>query len=240
MGSNPDTLFIGVDEAGRGPILGDLVIGLVVLNSEQLGFLKNIGVRDSKELSPQQREFLINHIRENSVLIHTVYIPPFIIDKFNLNKLLAKTVVSIVRSVLNILGKNYSEDTLIKIYIDEIAGYSDFIKLMISKSINRKTDIVVEKNADKKYTAVSAASIVAKYYRDKSLYSFKKIYGDFGSGYPVDRRTRSWIEEYYRVYKDPPLIIRRSWNTLSILAPKWYYNLKQGRSILDYVRKGSL
>lgn len=239
--SNMDTfdsvIYIGVDEAGRGPVLGDLVIGLVAIDNQQYSYLKNIGIRDSKELSSLQREYLLNFIRENSILLETIYIPPVIVDRFKLNRLLARLVISTTNNVLNIIRVFYNENTIVKVFIDEITGYSDFIKTMIDKKVFRDIDIVIDANADKKYLAVSAASIVAKYFRDKNLYLSKKIYGEFGSGYPVDRRTRSWIEEYYRIYKDPPLIIRRSWATLSILAPKWYSDLKHGKSILNYVKR---
>lgn len=237
MESGLQTLYIGIDEAGRGPVLGDLVIGLVVLNNEQFGFLKNIGIRDSKELSSSQREYLLSFIRENSVLVKTTYLPPVVIDRFKLNRLLARIVISMVNNTLCILRKLFDENTVIKVFIDEITGYGDSIKTMIDRRFFKNIDIVIESNADKKYLVVSAASIVAKYFRDKNLYLNKRIYGDFGSGYPADRRTRNWIEEYYKIYKDPPLIIRRSWATLSLLAPKWYSDVKHGRSILEYIKR---
>ncbi|MEM4532647.1 MAG: ribonuclease HII [Desulfurococcaceae archaeon] len=237
MNTVESTLHIGVDEAGRGPVLGDLVVGLVVLNNQQYVYLKNLGIRDSKELTPIQREYFVNSIYENSIIVHTTYLPPLVIDLNRLNRLLAKTFVSSINIALTILRKFFDENTIVKIYTDEVTGYSDSIKAMINRKIFGNIDIVVEPKADKKYTVVSAASIVAKYYRDRNLYLSKKIYGNFGSGYPSDQRTRLWIVENYSIYRDPPVIIRRSWSTLSVLAPKWYSSVKHGKSILNYLER---
>lgn len=228
-------LTIGVDEAGRGPILGDLVIGLVVLDKKKEKILSEYGVRDSKELTPVRRKSLVKHIIDNSLIIATGYIPPLTVDKHRLNKLVASNMSHLINMVLTILDKVVTSKCNVEIYVDEVKGFEQVIKRSIGKYVNLDIVLKMEQGADKKYVVVSAASIIAKFYRDENLYSAKKLYGEFGSGYPTDKRTRDWIRDYYSTYREPPPIVRRSWNTLLALAPQWYRDLKKGRSILDYL-----
>ena len=234
MAKNLYSLVIGVDEAGRGPLLGDLVIAAAVFDEKTIGFLSELGVRDSKELTPSQRKNLVKHIIDQSIMAITQYIPPIVIDKYKLNKLVADNVVYLLNHVLSILSKYYEDKCLIKIYIDEIKGFREKIRAGLTRYERFKILVYIEPGADKKYVAVSAASILAKFYRDENLYSSKKLYGEFGSGYPTDPRTRNWVREYYETYREPPPIVRRSWKTLLAIAPEWFRDLKRGRSILDF------
>lgn len=99
-----------------------------------------------------------------------------------------------------------------------------------------------EEDADAKYIEVSAASIIAKYYRDSDVYGLKKLYGDYGSGYPTDPRTVSWIKEMYRSGINPPGIVRRTWKTLKTIAPTWFMEKKSvirasgQKSLLEYLK----
>lgn len=237
MVENIYSLKIGVDEAGRGPLLGDLVIGLAVINSVNENILSEHGIRDSKELSYTQRKKLVKHIIDNSIITATTYIPPLIIDKHKLNKLIANKIVFLINMVLSIISRMMKNKCFVEIIIDDIKGYDYMIKRSIKKPLNLEILVKIEEKADKKHIIVSAASILAKFYRDENLYVSKKIFGEFGSGYPSDKRTREWIKKYYNTYREPPLIIRRSWTTLLSLAPQWYRDLKKGRSILDFIRR---
>ncbi len=229
-------VVIGIDEAGRGPVLGDLVIGLVALDEEKTSVLSEYGVRDSKELTPTQRSVLVDIIKRYALLLSTTYIPPTVIDRFKLNRLIAKKIVSMLYNAIELLnGRECIERA--RIIVDEIRGYSGLINSLIRDRFGLKIEVLIEPRADKKYVVVSAASILAKYFRDRNLFMSKQLYGDYGSGYPSDERTRSWIVENYRVFKEPPLIVRRSWATLKKIAPSWYYSLKRGKSILDYIEK---
>ena len=55
-------LIAGIDEAGRGPVIGPLVIAITVIDQEQEGKLRELGVRDSKLLSPKQRESMFGPV----------------------------------------------------------------------------------------------------------------------------------------------------------------------------------
>ncbi|OYT38744.1 MAG: ribonuclease HII [Desulfurococcales archaeon ex4484_58] len=238
MGSDLSSIVIGIDEAGRGPLLGDLVIGFIALDENQLKVLGELGVRDSKELSPKQREILVKQINRFSLLSMTSYVSTYSIDRHKLNRIISNRIILLFK-IFNNLYKGYiNKDALIKIYIDEIKGYREYIYTNVYTLFsNSVKEFVMEKNADKKYLVVSAASILAKYTRDQNLGKAKIIFGEFGSGYPSDPKTREWISEKYKIYKDPPPIIRRSWTTLLSIAPSWYRNLKKGLSILDFINR---
>ncbi len=236
MGEDLHTLVVGIDEAGRGPVLGDLIIGMVVATKNNIELLRTIGVRDSKELSPGQRSRIYRLIIDNALYVSTYYIPPYIIDRRKLNKLIAEKILKMMKILKEIIY--YSDITYLEIYIDEIKGYREYIGKNLNNIFkNYVLRYIMESRADSKYPIVSAASILAKYYRDKNLNSSKQLYGEFGSGYPSDPRTREWIIEYYDTYQEPPVILRRSWDTLLRIAPKWYHDYKKGKSILDYMKR---
>jgi len=235
--SGCNAVLIGVDEAGRGPLLGDLVIAAVAVESSDAELLAELGVRDSKELTPEKRAALVKRIASTALAVHTRYIPPALVDKHNLNKLVASNMAEAVVVVAKILRNTLGEFTA-RVYVDEVKGFENYIKNRILAATGlRSIEVVVEPGADKKYVAVSAASIVAKVARDSNLAVYRRFYGDFGSGYPSDPRTRAWVVEAYKTYRDPPLMVRRSWKTLASIAPEWYRDLKRGVSILDFIKK---
>ena len=90
-----------------------------------------------------------------------------------------------------------------------------------------KGDIIAEHFADRKYIVVSAASIVAKTYRERHISELKKMYGDFGSGYPSAPQTISWIKNFYSREGHLPPIVRKSWKTVKELAPTEYIEKKR-------------
>lgn len=204
----------GIDEAGRGPVIGPMVISCVILDSNKIDYFRYIGVRDSKKLSPKQREKLFYKIiMEAKEMIIRIITPTEIdnavwgINVKNLNVLEALYIS-------NIIAKLYSE--VDKIYIDSpYQDTSKFLSLLKSFYPNiSKYEIIAENNADRKYIEVSAASIIAKVVRDQIINELKNKYGDFGSGYPSDEKTRNFLLTWYKEKKDFPPIVRKSWKTI--------------------------
>ena len=236
MGEDIPALMIGIDEAGRGPVVGDMIICILGVESDRIEQLKKIGVRDSKELTPAQRSKILKKIISISRFYATINVPPIEIDKKNINVLVRNSILSLLLLLLNTVFTNYNN---IVIYIDEVKGTLSYLRNTISKQIRgkRHVEIIMEPNADRKYPVVSAASIVAKYLRDQGILALKPVFGDLGSGYPSDPYTRRWIMEISKTYDEPPRIIRRTWRTLKDLVPNWYMEKarKTKRSILDYL-----
>ncbi len=237
MGKSISSITIGIDEAGRGPVVGDLLLVIIGFNTNDLSHLETIGVRDSKELSPITRKKLFRKILEYALIIYTTNISPRIIDKLNINKIIYEQIVQ----GLMILSKALDPYDNIKIIIDEIKGYDKKLKSKIySFFTNKDIDIIIESHADKNYVAVSAASIVAKCIRDENINVLKYLYGEIGSGYPSDQKTINWIKKIYKTLENPPPIIRSSWATLKKIAPTWYSGSKHKthKTIFDYLGKG--
>lgn len=233
MGKNIHALSIGIDEAGRGPLIGDLVIAVLMINRDKIKNLISIGVRDSKQLTRHTRLIMAKKILKLADNVSIIYISPEMIDSYNINKIIAEKIIIALRMLSQIINHYRT----VSIYIDEIKGYKNYILTNLSKYINNIEEYVMEPNADQKYPVVSAASILAKTIRDKNIDFLKKIYGNFGSGYPSDKITIKWLTKTYNEENEPPLIIRRTWSTLRKYAPKWYSNLKNKKtqSILNYL-----
>ncbi len=237
MGKGISSITIGIDEAGRGPVIGDLLLVIIGFNTNDLSHLETMGVRDSKELSPITRKKLFKKILEYSLIIYTASISPRTIDRFNINKIIYEQIVQ----GLTILSKILNPYNNIKIIIDEIKGYDKKLRNKIySIFANKNIDVIIEPHADKNYVAVSAASIVAKYIRDENISVLKHLYGEMGSGYPSDQKTINWIKQIYETLEVPPPFIRLSWATLKKIAPTWYSGSKHKthKTIFDYLGKG--
>ncbi|GAB6102076.1 ribonuclease HII [Thermococcus atlanticus] len=197
----------GIDEAGRGPVIGPLVIAAVVVDESGLQRLGELGVRDSKKLSPKRRDSLFNEIIK--VLDDYVIIElwPDEIDgrEGTMNELEVDSFIKALNSL------KIKPDVL---YIDAADVNEGRFGELIGKRLNFYPEIVAEHKADEKYLPVSAASIIAKVRRDRAIEKLREEYGEIGSGYPSDPRTRAFLEEYYRKHGDFPPIVRRSWKTL--------------------------
>lgn len=86
--------LIGVDEAGRGPLAGPVLVAAVILPEQAYQALR--GVRDSKKLSAGRREFFFDLIRQNAVAVSVAWAHPVVIDRVNI---LAATLSSMKRAV---------------------------------------------------------------------------------------------------------------------------------------------
>lgn len=190
--------ILGIDEAGRGSAIGSMIIAGVLYDEEVEDNLRAIGVRDSKKLSPPKRRNLEVRIKECVIKHWIIEVTVSSIDRSNLNKLEFEAFASIIRDA-----------DAEKVYIDAPVQniYRDNFVARIRDSIGKETHIIAENNADATYTCVGAASILAKVERDRLIEGLHKIYGDFGSGYPGDEKTRVFISEWHRF----PEIIRKRW-----------------------------
>jgi ribonuclease HII len=210
-------LIGGVDDAGRGSVIGPMSIAGVIFNSSILPKLISLGVKDSKLLSPKKREFLREKILNLSNNHHIVLTPPVDIDfvvengkKLNrLNRLEAKIMAEVIK-------KLKPE----KVYVDASDVLAKRFGQHILEDIPFKVKIVSKHNADKIYPIVSAASIIAKVERDRVIADLRKKHGDFGSGYPSDKKTIKFLENWLRTYEDFPDFVRKSWKTAKRLKTK--------------------
>lgn len=206
---------VGIDEAGRGPLLGPMVVAAVAAPASVFEELREAGVRDSKELSRHRREELYRLIVSKASYVGAVYVPPETIDSVNLNTLERDTFAYLLSRILGILGG------VEHVFVDAVGSPRKIVEAL--RRTGYRGTVTAEPGADRRYVEVSAASIVAKVLRDRAIDELREKYGVRGSGYPTDPETLSWLREAYaRSPRQPPPFIRRSWGTLRRLAPGWY------------------
>ncbi len=229
-------LVIGIDEAGRGPILGDMIIALVTLKENRLVNLKNLGIKDSKLLTSVQRKKLVPHIISNSVFIAVAHVSTLEIDTYNINQLILEKIAELLYASKNVL-KNYMVK---RIVVDMVKGFKKYISRY--REVYPNTEILFVEKADLNYTEVAAASIIAKYYRDSMINYLNRVYGNVGSGYPTDPRTIDWIKKAASLETTPPAFVRRTWSILKRIAPHWYkqkdkykYRSRKDKTLLEYL-----
>lgn len=206
-------LIGGVDEAGRGPVLGPMIIAIVVADEKTLEKFKTYGVKDSKQLSPLMREKLYNIIKEEATYVNSLELKPIEIDEVVLNGhklsiLEAKKMAELINTIKNI-------DI---VYVDAAHINAEYFKGIIQSHLTYNVRIICEHNADERYVSVSAASIIAKVERDRIINNLKQKYGDFGSGYPSDQKTINFLKKWIRTHNDLPPFARKSWSTIKKLS----------------------
>lgn len=201
-------LVAGIDEAGRGCVIGPLVIAGVLIRKERMHLLAQLGVKDSKLLSPIKREALATEIVSLAEKYLFVKLLPKEIDRaveskrklHKLNRLEAQTMMQIINALKPDIA-----------YVDAADVVEDRFKHHIQEGLTVKTKIVSKHKADKIYPVVSAASIMAKVERDKEIAALKEEYGDFGSGYPKDQKTMHFLKQWLQTHDEYADCVRKSW-----------------------------
>ncbi len=192
----------GVDDAGRGSLLGPLVIAGVLISRSKIGRLSRMGVRDSKRLSPSKREHLYGMITEAADGYCISRIGPGTIDRSVRRHLLNRLEARYMARVISRLGPGVS-------YVDSCdvnpARFGREVSMLSNNSRVRSYH-----HADDRFAVVSAASIIAKVSRDKEIAKLRKKY-DVGSGYPSDPRTINFVRRYISENSEAPVFARASW-----------------------------
>lgn len=186
------------------------MIAGVSVTEDGIEGLKDLGVKDSKLLSARRREALYPEILKLCDSVQTVRIGPEVIDK-------------VVRSgkkyrKLNYLEAIYMARVIDRLKVDEaLVDASDSVperfRTNIVDNLSRKCGVVAKHFADRDFPVVSAASVVAKVERDAAVGALRRTYGDFGSGYPSDPRTRVFFIDWLRRDEALPKFVRKSWKT---------------------------
>jgi ribonuclease HII len=198
-------MICGVDEAGRGPVMGPLVICGISIDKDDP--LRMLGVKDSKKLSRSQREGLSEKIARVTSGIEIVEITASEIDilreEMTLNKLEVKVFASIIKKLAPKIAYVDAAD------VDEQRFADDIIQ-----EIGSPMEIISRHKADDTYPVVSAASILAKVRRDEQVRKIENEIGEpIGSGYTSDPNTIRFLESWIERYDQLPPHTRKSWDT---------------------------
>jgi len=213
-------LKLGIDDAGRGPVIGPMVLAGCLVDDKTEREFRKLGVKDSKQLTEKRREFLADLIREKAETFEVVIISPKEIDYnkkigIKLNEVEAFAAAKII----NKINKGFKE---IKVILDcpstSIVNWRDFLKTKIDNLSN--LEVICEHKADRNHISVSAASILAKSIREKEMLKLKKKFGkEIGSGYPSDPLTSKFLKKNVKKYNNKG-IFRKSWSTWRVAVGK--------------------
>ncbi|EIW84266.1 ribonuclease HII [Coniophora puteana RWD-64-598 SS2] len=230
--------ILGVDEAGRGPVLGPMVYGVAFCPKAYEEQLEGMGFADSKTLTPQKREELLRVLNSDpynlgwavrvlspqAISAGMLRNPPI-----NLNKQAQDATILLIQEVLQ-KGIQLSE-----IYVDALGDCDKYTALL--SSIFPGIAFTVRKKADSLFKIVGAASVGAKVTRDSCLenwvYEESTSQGDgegwgntIGSGYPSDPTTQAWLKSSVDPTFGFPSLVRFSWTTVKVLLEKEAHPVK--------------
>lgn len=198
---------VGIDEAGRGPVLGPMVVAAVEWSENLTDSIKSRGLplNDSKKLASEDRIKSAQFIRDNT-RIRVSSIPAWVFSakKVTIPQLEARVITAVLRNI---------EPS--RVLSDALGNGTKAHQWIRNHWPDRS--FVFESGADETYPAVSAASIIAKVARDRAIEVLKKEWGELGSGYPSDPSTRSWLNDWNQSNDHWPAFVRTDWGTLNRL-----------------------
>lgn len=210
-------IFGGIDEAGKGSVLGPMVTGGVAAND--LTELEGLGIRDSKQLTPKRREVLFEEITGSWKTYAAIRSPQEIDSREGtMNMFTAACHAEVLRTL--------KPDT---VYLDACDVNAERFGRNVLSLSGIEASIVSRHKADSLYEIVGAASIVAKVTRDRLVEKMAEEFGSVGSGYPSDPVTIQFLTDFIRANGVPPTCARRSWQTtIDIIAAQ------AQKSLADY------
>ena len=200
-------MIAGLDEAGKGPVLGPMCVAGVMFDEKDLDALVKTGVRDSKQLSPKKRDAIAVEVKNLAERYYILEVSPVEIDE--LRKVMTMNEIMVV-----CYAKVFEELKPDRAFVDAADVIAERFGENIRKKYSGKVDITSEHNADEKYPIVSAASVLAKVRRDELVRKIGSNMGiEIGSGYPADPRTIKFLEDWVKEYQELPDFARSSWKT---------------------------
>ncbi len=218
-------MIAGIDEAGKGPVLGPMCVAGILADENKLDQLVRLGIKDSKKLTPKKRETLSVEIRNLAERSFILEVSPGQID--GLRKVMTMNEIMVICYV-----KVLEELKPQSAFVDAADVIANRFGENIKKKYSGVLDITSEHNADEKYPIVSAASILAKVRRDELVKEIGKNVGiEIGSGYPADPKTIKFLEDWVREHGTLPDFARSSWETSKNILER---SRMTQRSFADY------
>lgn len=212
-----DLLIGGVDEAGRGALVGPLIVAGICIKSSRLLELVKIGIKDSKLLTANRRRSMIPKLIDHAECICICKLTPADVDygviNSSLNLLEAQAMAAVIE---NIFAYTVFVDSCDVNPVRYRKSVSEFL------CINRPKKIVSLHHAEAANVAVAGASIVAKVMRDYEMSRIREQYGEMGSGYPSDKKTIKFVRDWMGKNNIPPSFIRKSWKPMRTLLNREY------------------
>lgn len=241
-------MIAGVDEAGRGPVLGPLVVAAVLAKSQRS--MRDLGVDDSKKLSPTKREALVPLIREKALAVEVRIVTVQELDERMAHATLNEIEIDAFGELLRKLAPEEAyvdacdvDEARFGRQVASRLGPPPPAELALKTTRNRaplayaqRADgtlccVRAEHGADAKHAVVAAASIVAKVERDRLVAELEKEYGPLGSGYASDPATQAFLKRWHETKGGIPPCARKYWETSRRLVPV-------NRALTEFAPKG--
>jgi ribonuclease HII len=205
--------ILGLDEAGRGSLVGPLVVGGFCISADRLDALVASGAKDSKALTPGARERVFAALAPLGSRDVVVLSPRKIdrsVQRGRLNDLEAEAFARLIRE--------HAPDVA---YVDACDPNERRFGRTVARLCGGSTRVVARHHADRDFPVVGAASIVAKVRRDRALARLRGRLGEgLGSGYPSDAQTIAFVREFLADGREAPTWMRRSWQTMQRVMPR--------------------
>jgi len=204
---------LGIDEAGRGSLVGPLVVGGFCATDDRLAELVSLGAKDSKALSPEARARVFAGLGAIGTTRHLVLSPRTIdraVRRGRLNDLEAEAFAQIVRSLAPDVA-----------YVDACDPNERRFGVRVARLAGVRTRVIARHHADRDFPVVGAASVVAKVRRDRAIARLRERLGEeLGSGYPSDPRTIRFVRGALADGRSVPAWVRGSWATMQRVMPR--------------------
>ena len=205
-------MMCGVDEAGRGPAMGPLVVGVVYVDNDDA--LKEIGVKDSKKLTPKARDRMYDQIIEAADHWTTVVATAEMIDQ-------QRKTISLNEIELRMFAEGVTRWKADSVYADCPDINEESFGIRLGNLVGNDVEIIAKHKADDTYPVVSAASIIAKVTRDRMMDDIREEFGvNVGSGYPSDHYTMDFIRGWIEKNGTAPPHVRTSWEPVRDMLSK--------------------
>ncbi|WP_455277571.1 ribonuclease HII [[Eubacterium] cellulosolvens] len=191
--------------------MGPLIVAGILMNKKNIVKLEELKVKDSKLIRPKIRERLDGRIKK---VVNSFQYSILSVDTIDYSVEKGDKLNSLeIETMARLINRLKPDEA----YIDAVGPVEKIFTIRISKLIDPEIKIIAEHKADRKYLVVSAASILAKVKRDRIINNLRHVYGDFGSGYPSDLRTRDFLIQWIKKFDEAPKFARKSWKTVKNL-----------------------
>ncbi len=206
-------MIAGIDEAGRGPVIGPMVVCGAAISLRRIKKIEDMGLKDSKLLTHKKRVELAEKIKEaceyELIVVGPEQIDSRVPNEETLNALEVECFSSIIKAMR-------SRPKLV--YLDACDVNAERFGINVKRGLDFEVEVISKHKADRDYPIVSAASILAKVHRDALIREISEAIGeDVGSGYPNDPVTIEFLKSYYRKNKCMPPFVRKSWKTTAAI-----------------------
>jgi ribonuclease HII len=200
-------VIVGIDEAGRGPVIGPMVVCGVAVSHKHVKKINGMGLKDSKLLTPKKREEFAEKIKEvceyELVVVGAEEIDFRVPCRATLNELEVECFSSLLKALKPKIA-----------YLDACDVNAERFGHNVKRRLDFEVEVVSMHNADRDIPIVSAASILAKVHRDALIKEISASVGeDVGSGYSHDQVTIDFLKSYYKRNKCMPPFVRKTWKT---------------------------